>query len=116
LGKLGEDAAAQYLSDKGYHIMERNFRSKTGEIDIIAEISGSIVFIEVKTRRSTRFGTAAEAVTPRKRHKIINTAFCYLKKAGDQTNQTVCRIDVIEVYIIAGKPTTYHHIINAFSQ
>ena len=61
-GDRGEDLAAQYLEKRGCRILERQFRAKTGEIDIIAEDRGALLFIEVKTRRPTRFGAPAQAV------------------------------------------------------
>lgn len=78
LGKIGEDFAANLLQLQGYRILERNFRCKTGEIDIIAEKDGEISFVEVKTRRSARFGMPAEAVSTEKQRRMRKTAAYYL--------------------------------------
>jgi len=75
LGILGEDLAAEFLRKNGYKILERNFRSKFGEIDIIAQDKDTLVFVEVKTRWSEKFGLPEEAITPWKIKKI--------KKAGE---------------------------------
>lgn len=73
-GNLGEDLASDFLIQKGYKIIERNFHSRFGEIDIIALNGKNLVFIEVKTRKSTNFGTPLEAVTSWKIQKIQKTA------------------------------------------
>jgi putative endonuclease len=73
-GKIAEDFAANLLLSKGYKILERNFRSKFGEIDIIAKEGGSLVFVEVKARWSKNFGSPEDAVTPQKLYKIQKTA------------------------------------------
>ena len=62
IGSLGEDAAAVYLKEKGYNVIQRNFRCKTGEIDIICVKDGCTVFVEVKTRKNSLYGSAAEFV------------------------------------------------------
>ncbi|MBE6030811.1 MAG: YraN family protein [Clostridiales bacterium] len=77
-GQKGEEKSCRYLEEKGYTIIERNFRSRTGEIDIIALKRGAIHFIEVKTRSSTDFGFPSEAVTREKRRKLILTSRYYL--------------------------------------
>ncbi len=105
-GKTGEDRAEEFLKNKGYEILERNYHSRYGEIDIIAKKNGCVVFIEVKTRKSTAYGRPCEFVTPKKMEKIIKTAMIYLK------NQEVeMRFDVIEVYT---KNWEIEHIENAF--
>ena len=94
-GQCGEDAATELLRKKGYKIVERNYRNKIGEIDIIAKNKEDLVFVEVKTRRSEKFGTPAEAVTYYKKQKIVNTAKWYLSNNPTELN---IRFDVIEVY------------------
>ncbi len=94
-GQCGEDAAAAILKKKGYKIVERNYRNKIGEIDIIAKNKDDLVFVEVKTRKSEKFGTPAEAVTYYKKQKIVNTAKWYLSNNPTELN---IRFDVIEVY------------------
>ncbi|MBP2628943.1 MAG: protein yraN [Firmicutes bacterium] len=114
VGELGEQAAVDYLCKAGYDILERKFRRKIGEIDIIAKKNDIVVFVEVKTRRSEICGFPAEAVTYRKQQKIINTALCYLKQI-DQNN-ACCRFDVIEIFLSQLNVIKYNHIINAFGK
>lgn len=110
-GDKGEQSAANYLKRLGYKIVATNYRAKTGEIDIIAKDKDCLVFIEVKTRRSTVYGLPSEAVNYRKQQKIINTAFCFLNQRG--ITDSACRFDIFEVYL--GRDTTEcNHIINAF--
>lgn len=73
LGKVGEDLACQLLQKHGYRILTRNFRSKFGEIDIVAQEKDTLVFVEVKTRWSKAFGPPEEAITPWKIKAIIKT-------------------------------------------
>ena len=82
IGKRSERLAAEYLKRTGYRIIETNFRSKVGEIDIIAKEKGTIVFVEVKARSSSRFGSPKGAVTPAKQRKISMAALDYLKQSG----------------------------------
>jgi putative endonuclease len=79
-GRQGEDLAVKYLGKNGYKILERNFRSKLGEIDIIAREKKDIVFIEVKTRSSADFGYPEESVGRQKQERIKNCASFYLQK------------------------------------
>ncbi|MBR5997800.1 MAG: YraN family protein, partial [Deltaproteobacteria bacterium] len=79
LGRWGEDLAAAYLQQRGMVILERNFRGKRGEVDIIARDGGDLVFVEVKTRRSDTFGTPQEAVNRRKQMQILHVAEIYLQ-------------------------------------
>ncbi|SMC67030.1 YraN family protein [Sporomusa malonica] len=111
VGDKGEQSAARYLSKQGYKIIATKFRAKTGEIDIIAKDKEYLVFVEVKTRRSTVYGLPAEAVNFRKQQKIINTALCFLNQRG--LTDIACRFDILEIYLLRG---TIHcnHIINAF--
>jgi putative endonuclease len=94
-GTKGESLAAWYLKKKGYKIIEQNYRSHLGEIDIIAKEKKTIVFVEVKSRRSVRFGSPKWAVTPKKQRKISMVALYYLKT----TRQTdvKARFDVVAV-------------------
>ena len=113
IGTLGEDAAANYLRKKGYIIKKRNFRIKTGEIDIIAAApDGCMVFVEVKTRKSTEYGYASEFVNYAKQQRIKRAALIY---AGEDT---LMRFDIIEVYYEARQNTMYvtkfNHIKDAF--
>lgn len=94
-GQCGEDAAADFLKKNKYKIIQRNYKNKIGEIDIIAKHKEDLVFVEVKTRSSEKFGTPAEAVTYYKKQKIVNTAKVYLMKNPTDMN---IRFDIIEVY------------------
>ena len=80
LGKFGEDLAVQRLEANGYRILDRNWHVREGEIDIIAEIEGEIVFVEVKTRTSDLFGGPEEAITQNKQKRIIRASLAYLQE------------------------------------
>ena len=95
LGDFGERVAAAHLEAKGYHIRERNFRTREGEIDIIAEHAGVLVFVEVRTRRGGTRGTAAESVTARKAAHLLAAAHTYVQERPDCPAEQ--RIDVIAV-------------------
>jgi putative endonuclease len=102
VGKAGEEAAVQYLRQHGYRILERNYRCRFGEIDLIARDGSVLAFIEVKTRRSHMYGPAAAAVTWRKQRHLIKASQTYLvhqKKAHD-----LCRFDVVTVDMDAPHP------------
>lgn len=96
-GKLGEQIAMQILRRKGYKILQRNFRSKFGEIDIVAEDRGVLVFVEVKTRWSRKFGYPEEAVTSWKLRSIIKTGDYY--KLTHPNTPGLIRIDVVAIDI-----------------
>lgn len=110
-GDQGEEAAARYLEQHGCRILERQFRTKVGEIDIIAEKGGELIFVEVKTRRPTHFGAPAQAVGRTKQQRIFRTAFLYVQKHGFE--ERACRFDVIEI-LAAGESYTVRHYENAF--
>ena len=97
IGKLGEDIAVNYLKQKGYKILDRNFECRQGELDIIALDEKEIVFIEVKTRTSNRYGYPSEAVNKIKQKHMLQTIkyYLYVRNLSDE----FVRIDVIEVYI-----------------
>ena len=97
IGKLGEDIAENYLKQKGYKILDRNFECRQGELDIIALDKKEIVFIEVKTRTSNKYGTPSEAVNKTKQKHMLQTIkyYLYIRNLSDE----FVRIDVIEVYI-----------------
>lgn len=112
VGNIGEQAAAHYLWQAGYELVVQKYRTKLGEIDIIAKDKDTVVFVEVKTRRSIRCGFPAEAVTYRKQQKILNTAMYYLNYTQQQ--HCYCRFDVIEVFLSDGVMIKYNHIMDAF--
>lgn len=93
-GNWGEDRVCEYLTMHGYRIVRRNFHTRFGEIDIIAKDEDTVVFVEVKSRKSKRFATAAEYVDYNKQKKIIMSARCYLANSPDVN----ARFDVAEVY------------------
>jgi putative endonuclease len=112
LGALGESLAADYLTHHGYRILERNWRWTRGEIDLIAEKDGEIVFVEVKARRSHRYGTPQDAVTRAKQHKLIRSAYAYLEDSN--RNRSPWRIDVVALDLHTdGKVERLDHIENA---
>jgi len=98
LGGIGEKLAVNLLQKKGYRILEKNFRSKLGEIDIIALEEDTLVFVEVKTRWSKSFGLPEEAVTPRKIRSIIKTGQ-YYKLLHPELPEAL-RIDVVAVDLV----------------
>jgi len=93
IGALGERIAAEYLTGLGYVIRERNFRSREGEIDIIAEKDDFLVFVEVRTRTSSAFGTPEESVTAQKKERLIALADAYMEDRDDLPSSW--RIDVV---------------------
>lgn len=100
-GKRSERLAAEFLKRTGYRILETNYRSKLGEIDIIAREKGTIVFVEVKARNSRRFGSPKGAVTPAKQRKISMAALDYLKRTGQSEGSA--RFDVVAIDTASGK-------------
>lgn len=107
LGVNGEILAKQFLKDNGYKILATNYTTKIGEIDIIAKLKNIIVFVEVKTRTSTKFGNPRESVTAHKQNKIRQVANLFLMK--NKLLESICRFDVID--ILNNEIT---HITNAF--
>lgn len=112
LGGEGEDIAVRHLCENGYTVLERNFRNRSGEIDIIAKESDFLVFIEVKTRRSDLHGSPAEAVTHRKQHQISKVALYYLTRHNLFDHEA--RFDVVTVLIKNNQPPHIEIIKNAF--
>lgn len=96
-GKLGERIALEILRRRGYKILQRNFRSKFGEIDIVAQDVNTLVFVEVKTRWSKKFGYPEEAVTPWKLRSIVKTGDYY--KLTHPGTPNLVRIDVVAIDI-----------------
>lgn len=112
-GDMGEELAVKYLKKKKYKILNNNYKTKSGEIDIIAQKDDYIVFVEVKTRGKNSLITPAEAVDKAKQEKLIKTAFEYLAKTRTDKQP---RFDVVEIYADAEKTKDYtvNHIENAF--
>jgi len=97
LGKSGEDLACRELRRRGYEILTRRFRTRLGELDIVARDGTTIVFVEVKTRTTVRFGTPSEAVTSLKQRRIWLMATDYLQRQG--WDNRPCRFDVVAISI-----------------
>lgn len=96
-GVRAEEQAAKYLKKKGYRILERNYRTRTAEVDIIALDGDTVVFVEVKARASDLFGTPMEAVGVKKRAKIAQAAIHYLATKGKDRREAPARFDVIAI-------------------
>ena len=92
-GKWGEERAAAYLRLKGYRILEKNYRVPQGEIDLIAVRNGTLVFVEVKSRKGTSQGTPLEAVSPHKVGRLSAAAAVYLSRQAETPKG--CRFDVV---------------------
>jgi putative endonuclease len=113
-GAWGEAQARRYLRLRGWRIVETNYSCRFGEIDLIARRGEILAFVEVKTRKSERYGEAREFVTVAKQQRIVATASMYLQEHPSELQP---RFDVIEVYAPAGLITArprIHHIEDAF--
>ncbi len=95
LGIHGERVAEEHLVGLGYRMLDRNWRWPKGELDLIAEQNGEIVFVEVKSRRSQTFGRPEESITRAKRKKLIQSAYAYL--GGAKREESPWRIDVVAI-------------------
>ena len=118
LGNLGEDYACEVLESLDYELLQRNFRSRFGEVDIIARKDRFLCFVEVKTRSENSMGRPAAAVTASKQRKILLTAEYYITMHRNmvQKDDLQPRFDCLEVFANAdGKPVAYEFIKNAFS-
>ena len=112
LGTLGEQAACDALTDQGYRILHRNYRVRGGEIDIVCERDGVLVFCEVKTRTSATYGLPEEAVPVTKRRRLRRLAAEFLHR--DRYRARAVRFDVVSVSAGAGGVTSLRHIPDAF--
>lgn len=113
LGKLGESLACRELERRGYAILARRYRTRFGEIDIVCEDRQTIVFVEVKARRTGRYGAAAEAIVPWKRRRIAAMALDYLARA--KKLEWPCRFDVVAIDGIDTEQQEVQVIQDAFS-
>ena len=113
IGRRGEDAAAAYLERIGMTLVERNWRCKAGEIDVIALDGESLVLVEVKTRRSTRAGSPEDAVGPTKQKRLVRLAKAYLQHAG--LEPVAVRFDVIAIRPLAEDRALLRHYRDAFT-
>ncbi len=112
LGKSGEKIALRYLEGQKYRVVARNFRLFRGEIDIIAYDRKTLVFIEVKTRKSTDFGLPEESVTPSKQKQIKKIAQWFLTK--NDLDEVECRFDIISLIFNEDAGYSIRHIKDAF--
>ncbi|HZK18771.1 MAG TPA: YraN family protein [Clostridia bacterium] len=113
IGRLGEEKAEKYLIKNGWEIIERNYRTRYGEVDIIAREDDEIVFVEVRARSSGSFGTPEESITFKKQLKIKNMAKYYL--SVNNLNRIGCRFDVVAIIFDgSGKLLRFNHIRGAF--
>lgn len=112
-GNLGEDKACVFLEKNGYTVLERNFRNREGEIDIIAEKGDYLIFAEVKSLPGGTLETLAHELNSKKQKKIIKTSKCYLEKHRQYSNRYI-RYDVLAIDVPVLDPV--HHIENAFSE
>jgi putative endonuclease len=110
LGRKGEDIAAQFLAKKNHHILERNWRHRKVEIDLISRTEDILVFIEVKTRSSERFGQPKEFVSERKESLMKDAAEAYLEL---KQLELEIRFDIISI-VIKNKGINIEHLENAF--
>jgi len=108
LGNRGEKIAAKVLRKQGYRIIEKNYHSRLGEIDIVAKEDESIVFVEVKTRCSTDFGLPEEALSYDKKRRLSKLALGYL--AHRRIKDTNCRFDVVSILMDNKKVSKVKHI------
>ena len=111
-GALGEVFAGRYLRERGYRLISANYRTRLGEIDIVAEKDGVLIFVEVKTRSDGMIALPSESVGSEKQRRLVRAAGQFLRAepAGRKT-----RFDVIEVYLDGpDKPREIRHIQNAF--
>ena len=115
IGAAGEDAASRLLEQNNYRILHRNWRCRTGELDIVASIEGTLVVVEVRSRsnHSSSYGTAAESVNYRKMNQVRSTAEVYLYQ--HRLSDRPVRFDVITVLIDRqGQAVSTDHLISAF--
>jgi len=112
IGNYGEELASRFLKDLGYEVIEQNFQFGHGEIDIIAKDKDTLVFVEVKYRKSLEYGVPEDAITKTKQKLIRRTAEAYLYKNNIKDQQ--CRIDFIAILHLKDSKPQINHIINAF--
>jgi len=110
-GDLGEDAAARYLESRGYRVLDRNWRHRQWELDLVCRDGDTIVFVEVKTRGAGTMGTPADGLNRKKQLRLVKAASQYLSK-NDLWDEP-CRFDLAAV-IATGTSMDVDHIENAF--
>ncbi|AZZ55350.1 MULTISPECIES: YraN family protein [Rathayibacter] len=108
LGRRGEEIAAAHLEAHGFEILDRNWRVREGELDIIAREGAALVVIEVKTRSSTRFGLPVEAITRAKAQRLRRLAYAWANEHGERSRHL--RIDAVGIIAPGGVPTQVRHL------
>jgi putative endonuclease len=111
-GKAGERAAARHLKSNGLKILVERYRCRLGEVDLVAREGDTLVFVEVKARRSADHGDPSQAVTPEKQRHISRVALDYLRRLHHP--DIPVRFDVVEVILKNDEPSACHHIRDAF--
>lgn len=117
LGRQGEEYAARFLIDAGYRVLARNWRCPQGEIDIVTVVDDEIVFVEVKTRSSVRFGHPFEAITVAKLARLRRLAYAWCEAAqesGLRPRPSRIRIDVVGVIASPGRAPIVEHLKGVF--
>jgi putative endonuclease len=109
-GQQGEEIAADFLIKRGHRLVARNWRCQTGELDIVTLHGNTLVFVEVRTRRGSRFGAPEESITPAKQARLINLAHAFLQASAPP--HQAWRIDVVAVVLRSG-PAQVNHLENA---
>jgi putative endonuclease len=112
LGQRGEAAAERSLIASGFEILERRCRFRVGEIDLVATDGETLVFVEVKARSGTGYGTPAASVTPAKQRRIARVALTFLSRRRWLDRR--CRFDVVEIFASEGRVRRVNHIRDAF--
>ncbi|RMG13971.1 MAG: YraN family protein [Planctomycetota bacterium] len=97
LGRYGEDAALAAARARGARLLARNWRTRRGELDLVLDEGGVVVFVEVKARRGRSHGTGLQAVTPKKQRRLLRAAHAFLSATARCPDATPCRFDVAEV-------------------
>ncbi len=110
LGRWGETLAADYLTQKGYVLLERNARTPYGELDLVMRQGEATVFVEVKTRASPLFGLPEESITSRKQAHLLNAAQAYLQSHPEMAGDW--RVDVVAIRRMPGAPPEVVHFEN----
>ena len=113
LGRWGEDCAVQYLERKGFTILTRNFFTRYGELDIVASMEGSLIFVEVRTRSSNKFAYPEESVTPRKQRRMSQAAEQYFAQHPDSPDSW--QFDIIAITRRPGTPPEIEHFENVIA-
>ncbi len=113
LGRMGESLAGAFLKNKGYTILEKNWHTPYGEIDLIARQNESIVFVEVKTRSNNSLGPPEISITPRKAEHMRGAAEYYIQQHSE--TQAEWRIDLVTILLQPGAPAAIDHFENVLA-